>query len=280
MSKFLDKENIRIIVSVILSFVLSIGVFVTAITSSALYSLNKDFVVRTVRSSKYTELAITELTDKLNDLAIPSGLNEDFFTGEIDKDYFEKLFYECLENSINKNTEYSVDISVFEQTVFGEVFEYATEQAVELSSETTNSLKEFSTECANILLTFVNPPILNYILPLVKTVSKYISWVVAAGVVLTVSTAIFLFKLNSLCNFRKYCFAALMGGYLTCSVIPAYLLITKEIYKVSISSPSLYAIVTGYANSFLVNILIFAAPLLIVALIILFFQIKGLIFRR
>ncbi|MBO5873041.1 MAG: hypothetical protein J6Q56_02415, partial [Clostridia bacterium] len=85
MKKLLYKENIRIIVSVILSFVLSIGVFVTAIASSALYSLNKDFVIKTAKSSEYTERAVTELTDKLNDLAIPSGLSEDFFTGKIDK---------------------------------------------------------------------------------------------------------------------------------------------------------------------------------------------------
>ena len=280
MKKLLNKENIRIIVSVILSFIFSIGVFVTVLASSTLYSLNKNFVITIARSSEYTEHAIAELTHKLNDLAIPSGLNEDFFTGKIDKVYFEKLFYECLENGIEKNSDYSIDISVFEQKVFDEVCEYATNQAGELPSETINSLKAFSEECASIFLTFVNPPLLNYVLPLVKTISKYIAWVVAVGVVLSVVATFFLFKFNSLRDFRKYCFTALAGGYLTNSVIPAYLLITNEISKISISSPSLYAIVTSYANGFLVNILIFAAPLIIVGLIVLFFQIKDLIFRR
>ena len=280
MKKLLNKDNIRIIVSVILSFVLSVGLFVTTIASSTLYSLNKDFVISTAKSSGYAKLAIEELTDKLNDLAIPSGLSEDFFTEKIDKDYFEKLFYECLKNGIEKNADYSIDILVFEQKVFDEVCEYATEQAGELSSETINSLKAFSTECASIFLTFVNPPLLNYVLPLIKTVSKYVAWVVAAGIILSFISAFSLFRFNNPHSFRKYCFTALVGGYLTCSVIPAYLLITKEISKISISSPSLYAVVTSYANSFLTNILVFAALLIIAALIILFFQIKGLIFRR
>lgn len=280
MKKLLNKENVRIIVSVILSFVFSIGAFVTVLASSTLYSLNKNFVITTARSSEYTEHAIAELTHKLNDLAIPSGLNEDFFTGKIDKVYFEKLFYECLENGIEKNADYSIDISVFEQKVFDVVCEYATNQAGELPSETINSLKAFSEECASIFLTFVNPPLLNYVLPLIKTLSKYVAWVVVAGVILSVVSAFSLFKFNGIHDFRKYCFTALMGGYLTCSVIPAFLLATKEISKISISSPSLYAVVTSYANGFLTNILIFAALLIIAALIILFFQIKGLIFRR
>ena len=252
----------------------------TAIASSALYSLNKDFVIKTAKSSEYTERAVTELTDKLNDLAIPSGLSEDFFTGKIDKAYFEKLFYECLEKNIDKNLEYSIDISVFEEEVFNMVCEFATTQAGELPSETINSLKAFSKECASIFLTFVNPPLLSYVLPLVKTVSKYIVWVIVAGIVLSVIPTFFMFRFNSLHHFRKYCFAAIVGGYLTCSVIPSFLLATKEISKISISSPSLYSIVTGYANGFLTNILIFAAPLIIIGLIILFFQIKGLIFSQ
>ncbi len=279
MKKIFNKNNIRIAVSVLLAFVTCIFLFVTAISASLLYSFKQDTVVSSVKSSGYTDHAIKELTLTLNDLAIPSGLPTTFFNDKIDKKEFEALFLECLNNTIQKKN-FSVNTADFEKKVLDLVTEYSVSVSGDYSSEVQESIESFTHECAGIYLTYVNPPAFSYVFPLLPTLSKYLLWVNIAAAVLSVIGIVALWRINTLRSLGQYCFASTVGAFLTCSALPAYLLITNELSRVSISAKSLHAAFTQYAGDILSNIILFALPFIVTSFIILFFEIKHLIFKR
>ena len=280
MKKLFSKEILRFIISFILASLVCLGLFLTAILSDVLIFSKPSFILSCAEKSNYTEYAVPQITEELNELAIPSGLPEDFFTGKIDKAAFSKLYYSCTENLAAGNKDYKLDVDAFKSDVYNRVAEYSKNEGGELTSEVEKDIELFSQECSKIYLSYVNPSLTSYLFDLLNTVDKYLLTALIITTIFTISVGIFLFKVNRISSFLKFSFASLLGAALTLGVIPAYLIITKEISKISISSKSLFAITTTFAEQFLWLMIISAVILAIVAIILLIIKIFILIFRR
>lgn len=280
MKDFFNKERLRLIISIVLSFLICLGLFFTAVLADILVFSSPSFIVNSAKKSNYPDFAVKQITEELNDLAIPSGLPEDFFTGKIDKKAFSKIFYSCTENLASGNKDYKLNVEDFKTEIYTLVADYSKNEAGDFSSEVENDIKNFSTECANIYLSYVNPSLTSYVLELFSSAKNYIVIALAVSVVFTLIVGVVLFKLNHVKRFIKYCYASVMGSALTIGVIPSYLLITNEISRISISSKSLFVLVTTLAEQFLWVMVVSAVILVLVAIAMISTKIFNLIFKK
>lgn len=280
MSKFFSKERLRFIVSFILSLLICLGLFFTAVCADLLIFSHPSFVVYCGEKSNYCEYAALQLENELNELAIPSGLPENFFTGKIDKNSFSKAFYECLKNQALDNKNYTLNVDEFKNEVHTRVTDYSKNEGGELTSQVQKDIELFSQESSNIYLSYVNPSLISYLLEVLVSIKKYLLIALVISVVFTLAIGIFLFRLNRKEAFFKYCFCASCGAALTLGVIPSYLIATNEIAKISISSKSLYAITTTLTEQLLWVMIISAGVLLFVSLVFWGFKIFRLIFKK
>ncbi len=280
MKKFFSKDRLRAIISFLLSFLVCLGLFFTAVLADVLIFSVPSFIRACAEKSNYTEFAVSQITEELNDLAIPSGLPDDFFTDKIDENDFAKLFYSCLDNLASGNKDYKLSVEEFKGEVYKRVTDYSKNEAGDFSSEVEKDIERFSKECSNIYLSYVNPSLTSYLFELLTSAKTYIVLALIISVVFTLGVGGFLFKINNKSVFFKYCFASLCGASLTLGVIPSCLIITNEISRISISSKSLYAITTTLAEQFLWIMIITAIVIFIISLIFLFIKNFNLIFKK
>lgn len=280
MNKFSSKDRLRAIISFILSVLICLGLFFTATLADILIFSSPSFIRTCAEKSNYTEFAVSQLTDELNDLAMPSGLPDDFFTDKINKKDFVSIFFTCLDNLTSGNKEYKLSVDKFKTEVYNLVSDYSKNEVGDFSSEVEKDIERFSEECSNIYLSYINPSLTSYLFELLTSARTYLILALVFSVVFTLGVGAFLFKVNNNGAFIKYCFASLCGASLTLGVIPAYILFADEISKVSISSKSLYAITTTLAEAFLWVLIISAIILFVFSLVLIFLKIFNLIFRR
>ncbi|MBQ5910624.1 MAG: hypothetical protein IIW94_01275 [Clostridia bacterium] len=280
MKSFFTKERIRAIISFVFAFFVSLGLFGAAISAGALYFIKDSTITACIKNSNYTALATECLTEELNELAIPSGLPEDFFDGKIDQKEFENIFYNSLKNVLSKNSEYTINLDGFKNSVATAVNEYVKDTTDDITEDIKNDITSFSDACGNIYLSYVNPSLLSYILNLLTKAYKYIIAVNAVCAVLALACGFALFRMNSTSRFIKYAFGAVSGAALSVGVIPGYLLITNEVSKIGITLKSLHAVISALANNFLIISVVIALILATFALILASIKIFGLIFRK
>ena len=280
MKKIFSKENLTRAVAAVLAFILCIGLFLTAISASLMIAARKDFATYSAKNSNYTRLAVDEMREKLNNLAIPSGLPENFFDSRIDYARFDKTFFAAFAKVIDRKTDYSIDVTGFAKEISTDVTDYSIENLGELSSDAVEAIDAFATECATIYLTYVNPSLVNYVYSLLGTVFKYAAFANIGSIILSFVAGFLLSRLGNSGTLKKYYFASGVGAALTCGVIPALLLITGEVSRLAIISPSLHALLTGFATDVLWVMVVASGILLLTSTVLLVFQIKGLIFRR
>lgn len=280
MNKFFSKDRLRAIVSFLLSALVCLGVFCAATLTDILIFSSPSFIRTCAEKSGYTELAVAQLTDELNDLAIPSGLPDDFFTDKIDEKDFVSPFYTCLDNLTSGNNDYTLNVDEFKTEVYNLVSDYSKNEVGDFSSEVEKDIQRFSEECSNIYLSYINPSLTSYLFELLTSAKTYLILALIFSVIFTFGVGAFLFKVNNKSDFLKYCFTSLCGASLTLGVIPAYIIIANEISKVSISSKSLYAITTTLAEEFLWVMIISAIILFVASLVFVFIKIFNLIFKK
>ena len=280
MKTFFTKDRLRLILSVILSFLVCMGMFFTAVCADFLIFSNPKVIINATKSSNYTDIAVSQITEELNDLAIPSGLPEDFFTGKINAQDFEKLFYPITENLIAGNKNLKVSVDEFKDYISTLVTDYSKNDVGDFSSEVARDIEDFSNECANKYLSYLNPSLSSYVFDLLVSAKRYVTIATAIFSLFTLVCLAVVFKMNSIERFVKYCIVSVTGAALSVGVIPAYLIATDEISKISISSSSLYALITTFIEQFLWIIIISASVLIGLSLILIIIKIFGLIFRR
>ena len=280
MKNFFTQDRLRTIFSVILSFFVSLGLFGAVICADLLYISSPKFALSAAEESNYSKYAVEQLTEELCDLAIPSGLPEDFFIGEIDSDKFHSLFMDVTQSTITANKTYKLNLKDFNTQVLNMVTEYSKHEVGDYSDKVEKDIIRFANECENVYLSYVNPSLVSYSLTTLNSARKYVNIALAVSVIFVLISGVVLFKLNRIGRFANYCCVAFGGAALTVGAIPAFLIATNEVSRIAISSKSLYAFITTFAQQALWVILISAIILASIAFVLAVVKILTLIFRR
>lgn len=264
----IDKNIlIRRIICTAVSFILSVCLFAVSMCATLCIACSKEYVSAVGDKSHYAKLSFESLCTELADITIPSGLPIDFFDGKLN----EKLYSNRVFEALNANVEsaylsYSTDEITDE--FYAIAMEYANSQLESVSEETSTALRGFATECSSRYVKYANPSSVKYVLTHLKPIRKPLLLATATVVVLCSAAAVLLIFLCRRKDLSKHLMFAFSGAALMSGVLPTLLLLTGEIKRISLTSPALHSLAVTYIEGILLLLLIFAAVLLIPAVVL------------
>lgn len=255
----MDKGFIlRRSLSAITAFILSVSLFAFSIALSLALISSQGYIDYVEKESKYAALSFEQLKVRLSDLTIPSGLPTDFFDSRLQFQLYEersKNYFDTVARS--------APLSFSKEDVIKEFYtlahDYALTQNRVISDEAKISLQGFAEECSDVYMNFVSPSSVRYVLtvlPSLKSPALYGSVVTA---ILTLGAAVLLFFLCRNRDAAKHFYFAFSAAALMSGSVPAFLLITREVERVSISSASLHSLTVCFVEGVLWLLVITAA---------------------
>lgn len=259
------QSKIRLVIFCLLSFVLSICLFlVTVCTVLMMTVFNQGYIYDNMNSSNYFVDKSDEIVVSLTDLGYASGLDEEFFDNLIDEvmvsqDTLEYLeIYYSLEDA-------NADTTNFEQQLNEAITVYAEANNIQNVDDEGRSI--LIKEAAKIYENSIEIPYFGRSFPYFKAAKQALPFVIG-GLVLVSAVIIIVFFATNRWKHRavRYVCYATSGAFLTVLVIPAYLLITGGIKYINLASRALYNTVIQIVNGLSITLLIAALFILIVSI--------------
>ncbi len=265
------------ILCTVVSFILCICLFALAMALALGIASSGAYLQKSVSKSSYAELSFTSLLTELSDLTIPSGLPIDFFDDKLDKSLYSERVYDTFKANMTKS-----ELSYTKEDVTEEFFawsmEYARAHSDSISSESEEALRQFSSECATRYMRYSNPSSVKYVTSYLTNMPRPLRITVIVSLVIGILCSALLIVLNKNRGFVKYFCFSLTGAALLSGIIPLLLLITKEVRKISLSSPALYSLTVTYIEGILWICVIFSVILLVVTATTL--AVSAMLFKR
>lgn len=264
----------RNVISVILSFIQSLFLVLLAACIGLFVVLSPSFTVNMIKETNYVNLAFDEMKKDLNDLAIPSGLPQNFFSETFtEKDLleFEERLVLKASSSISQK-EYNIDTNQIKLKFKTLIKDYAKEVLGLSESVSDEAISVFVNECTTTYLQFLSPSIFNLAFKYFKPIVKIIRVISIVTFLLLVAVFIFLFKLCDRKKLYFYSFSSFAASGLILGLIPSYLLITKSMSKINISLASLYNFVSSYLSTALTVFLITSGILILISFVFLILE--------
>ncbi|MBO7217407.1 MAG: hypothetical protein J6V50_01765 [Clostridia bacterium] len=262
----MDKNVLsRRIIAAVVSFVLTVSVTALALCAVIGISCSSAFFTQEARRSGYITAATESLLTDLGDVAIPSGLPTDFFETRLGKDILETRILNAFGSHIEGKTP---DFSVEEihAEFYNMLRDYALTQNRVISDESEEALNGFADECTERYLTYANPSSVKLVLTYFPLIRKYIGFGAAVSALLAATSAALLFFLCRKKDLGKHLYFSFSATALLLGVIPAIILISKEVQKIAITGKALYSLIVGFFEGILTLAVIFAAFFLLLAL--------------
>ncbi len=267
-----NKQIAKSVIAILVAFILTFALACLNICLSAKIISSANFIKGVTEKSKYADKAAIEIKEALSDLAIPSGLPEDFFDDKVSQSQVAELFNSAIAQSFQGGAK--PDFSSIKETLSKDINDYANENFVSISKETQTAIKTLTEECCNIYIRYCSPSILQFLGQIIKTLSKVIIVGIAASALLVVVALVFILRLVDRKNFLFYSFSSFLGAGLLSGIIPLVLLITNKISHVAILSKSIYGFLCSFVNGSLLIIVLFSALFVIISLLMLLLELR------
>ncbi len=256
----MKRENKRKIIAAIIAFGASVTL-TAAILSAAVGAVFSRPFFSLLTGSGYKQKVKTEVLEELESYAIPGGLPHDYFEGELDSALLYKDVNRAVEGAFKGKT---VTFEAFSSAVTDSIMRYAKENNIEVQAgdeSTEENIKHMASLCASKYKKLVNSEILKVSGAAARFLNPWA--LIIAAVLLAASAGLFIatYKIGKMLFLR----IALGGAGFMLFFFPVYLLIFKNISKLGITSPSMYALATGIIYSLLITLIVFAVVLIVLA---------------
>ena len=266
----LNQVTVRRIISAVVAFLLCL--FTTAAALLAVVSVvtSKQYINYTVKASDYSTKAADILTVNLNDLAIPSGLGEEFFSDKVSSQEISEIAKQC----INKNyagAAFSADTEKLKAELIGYFKEYAQSDMIASDVQVTDeALSTLADMCIAEYTKAAAPDIFRYIALYSGKLFKFSLIGFAGTAMLTALSLWFLIKLNKGEPLNlSYPYFSFCSAGISLTILPTILLIGKIVNRLSISTKSVYDFVCMYLNNALWLCVILGIILLLISVALL-----------
>ncbi len=257
----------------IISFILALSLTICALSAFVKMTVfSKDFLTDTVNNSNYYADLCDEITDSLIDLGDASGLNKSFFEDLVD----EVLVREGVQSYIDSfyaGEKLSVSTDRFSRDLRESIAQYA--QSRGIKDYSGESVDFFVKEASKIYADNIK---ISYLSSLQKSYLNYnriLTIVTIAAAVVSVLLILFLILTNEWKHRAcRYIFYSFSGSGLFVLGIPAIVLSSGLIGKITIITRALNDLYTTYLTTFFTNMFIVAAMLLVISFVMLFVHFK------
>lgn len=224
-----------------------------------------------VTRSGYQQLNAQELTDELNYIAEPIGIDPALINSLFDRDQIA----ENIEKSIDaaySDAAFTPDSSAFIGRIYNAISLYATEQGMEIDEENFQYVSEL---CGDL---YTRHSTVSYINSLGHyAASLRLPLFIASGVGLLLAVILFvrLYRMHLRRHVSlRFLIYGLGGAGLALLVLPLIAMASGVVSRVSIGTESLYCLFTTYAN-YLLQIFVFSGLVLILTCLV-----CGLYYRK
>lgn len=265
MSKSRKSSKVRRFACELLSFVLCLFFFflsVGIVLEATVF--NSNFIFENMNSSNYFADKTDEVTRYLNDLGYASGLNDEFFEDLLsevmlteDTEVYLRDYYD------GKNA--VIDTMNFEQTFNEALDKYIEDNNIQnVDSSSRQYLVNKATSMYRLSLEI---PLFHRLAGYFKAVKNILPFVlVGLAVIIAVIIVILVFANSWKHRIFKYLSHASLGVCLSLAVVPAYLLLTKQLQRINLTSRALYNLFVQCGTSLLIAVLFCALFFLVVGL--------------
>lgn len=232
------------------AFVLSVSIMLCSLLVTVGIACSKKYVSYIETESDYALLSLQTLKTELADLTIPGGFPLDFFDSRID----EALYKERVAESIVSGTDGSA-LSYSSDSVANEfyemTYEYVLAEDGEVLPEVEDGLQGLSKECAKTYIKYSNPASLKLVFKYFPSIKKLLVYAALIVGVLLIASAVFLYLLCRGHDLLKHLFFSFSAAALLSGALPFWLLVSKEIKKISLTLPALHSFAVCYIEGLL-----------------------------
>lgn len=259
----MNKEILRKIISLFLSFAAALLFSLSAILLSATAALSEKSLLFVMNSTDFAKKAKTEISEELNARVVSGGLTDNFFENVISED---ELF-----TDIKKAVSSAYDGSTFDSTAFSEklrmrISEY--EETANYNSATDRSDSEENiTRFVNYLSSPYNDTVNSRIVRYAAKGYNLLSpTAYLAGAALIILTALLMFTVKRMnkTDFAYYRVSFSVGAALLILLLPLILILSGSIAKLNITSECMYSLTTGIIYTVFGNMTLLAVLNLLV----------------
>ncbi|MCH5297597.1 MAG: hypothetical protein J1E85_08000 [Ruminococcus sp.] len=265
MSRSRNSSKIKKIVCVILSFILSLFLFVLSIGVVLEATIfNSDFILENMNSSNYFVDKKDEITRKLNDLGYASGLDDEFFENLLDEIMLTEDNQEYL------NDYYDGKSALIDTTRFKQTFNDALDKYIEehnIKNVDSASRDYLVNKASSIYRLSLEIPLFYRIAGYFKALKNIFPFILA-GVAVIIFIIILIFVFSNKWKHRafRYVSHASLGACLSLAVIPAYVLLTGQLQRINLTSRGLYNLFVQCGTNIMIAVLFCALFFLVVGL--------------
>lgn len=237
----IDKNIlIRRVICAVTAFVLSLCLMCAALITTIYIAAGEKFLSFTEDKSNYAEMSLPTLKTELEDLTIPGGFPIDFFNSRIDEELYKSRVSESFTANIN-GTPLSYNIESVSQEFYDMTAKYVLEEDGEIAPEVEEGLHGLSLECAKAYVKYSNPSSVKLVVKYFPSVRRVLVYAVIGAAILLIASAVLLAKLCYGRDLLKHLIFAFGGASLLSGLLPAILLFSGEIKKISLTLPALHS---------------------------------------
>lgn len=265
MSRSKNSRKVNKIVCAVLSFVLSMFLFVLSfgIVLEATI-LNSDFIFENMNTSNYFVDKKDEITRNLNDLGYASGLSDEFFENLLDEVMLTQDTQEYLDDYYDGKSAL-IDTTRFKQTFNDALDKYIEDNNIEnVDSASRDYLVNKASSIYHLSLEI---PLFYRLAGYFKALKNIFPFILA-GVVLIILIIILILVFANKWKHRVFrCLShASLGACLSLAVIPAYVLLTGQLQRINLTSRGLYNLFVQCGTNIMIAVLFCALFFLAVGL--------------
>lgn len=238
MAKSSTKSKLRSVVFCLLSFLLSMCLFLLSVCTIISFTVfSKDYIYGNMNSSFYFIDKSDELKVGLTDLGYASGLDEAFFEGFIDDLLISKGTADYLDTYYSFESG-NADTEDFESLFNEQLTSYAKEKNVTVNDDARKYLVK---EAGKIYENTIEIPYFGSLLLYIKAGVQAMPFIIGGLVFLSAVIIFIFFKANRWKHkaIRYTCYAT-SGTFLAIVLIPSYLYFSQVMSKINVSSRAFY----------------------------------------
>ncbi len=255
---------IRTAAGAVLGFVAAVCLAVSVLCFTLLWTASESHMHASLKNVNYPEAIVPYLEEELNELAIPSGLPDHFFTGKTDVPVLASI----LDGSIRANyagERFSPDTTALAAELREAFWAYAESEGITASEEAVESLTQL---CVNQYIRTGSPTAFAYLAGYAQKICPYVR--IAAIVCLAVAAGLIVYLLRIRMRLMVFCGVGGAGTMLLAA--PLVLLLTGALNKLGLSPEPVRLFASDYLSKPLIILSVAGGILMLaaVALTILF----------
>lgn len=269
----MKKSSKSTIVCILGSLLLAVFVSLLGILISVKIGfVSEHAIMNAMDDVDYYLIVYDDFMDKCETLAIPNGLNVAVFNDVFSTEQIRSDGRSYLKAVLNSTT-FEIDLEGYKQKLSENIYVYVEKRNLTADGDTGEIVADFTDEIMDCYMDIIRVPHAGAMGAVVRTISDYFPFLLAAMILLSVCTIWILVKQNPHKKSRlfRYLSYSIMSGAVSTLIVPVFCDITKFYKNLQIYPEYMYKFIVNYLENgtyvmLIIGLLLFAAAGVLICL--------------